>query len=129
MYQYIENSNSVKRLSDNAFIPASGKNRDYRAYLKWLSEGNKPLPADPVPVPVPVVTMRQARLALFQAGLLSSVDAAIAALPEAESAVAQIEWEYATEVQRDYPWVIALGAQLGLTETQIDELFEAARTL
>lgn len=37
---------SVQRLSDNAFIPFDPANTDYQAYLKWLSEGNEPLPAD-----------------------------------------------------------------------------------
>jgi hypothetical protein len=37
---------SIKRLSDNAFIPFDPANTDYQAYLKWLDEGNTPLPAD-----------------------------------------------------------------------------------
>jgi hypothetical protein len=37
---------SIIRLADNAAIPTDPDNTDYQAYLKWLSEGNTPLPAD-----------------------------------------------------------------------------------
>jgi len=37
---------SVKRLSDNAFIPFDPANTDYQAFLAWCAEGNEPLPAD-----------------------------------------------------------------------------------
>ena len=37
---------SVFRLSDGAIIPFAKGNTDYQAYLKWLDEGNTPLPAD-----------------------------------------------------------------------------------
>ena len=36
----------IIRLSDNACIPFAPDNTDYQAYLKWVSEGNTPLPAD-----------------------------------------------------------------------------------
>ena len=36
----------ILRLSDNAVIPQDPANTDYQAYLKWVSEGNTPLPAD-----------------------------------------------------------------------------------
>jgi hypothetical protein len=36
----------IQRLSDNAFIPMAEDNTDYQTYLKWLNEGNTPLPAD-----------------------------------------------------------------------------------
>lgn len=37
---------TVIRTTDNAFIPMDEQNTDYQAYLKWVSEGNEPLPAD-----------------------------------------------------------------------------------
>lgn len=55
MYQLIKDSNSIKRLSDNAFIPADPANTDYAAYLAWLSEGNTP---EPAPEPEPLTQRR-----------------------------------------------------------------------
>lgn len=82
--------------------------------------------ADPVVTPVPqAVTMRQARLALHGAGLLSAVNAAINAAGEA----AKIEWEYAQEVQRTSGLVPAMAAQLGMNDAQLDALFTAAAAL
>jgi hypothetical protein len=40
------NINTVLRIADNSYIPFSPDNTDYQAYLKWLEEGNTPLPAD-----------------------------------------------------------------------------------
>ena len=37
---------SIKRLPDNAYVPFDPANSDYQAYLKWVSEGNTPQPAD-----------------------------------------------------------------------------------
>ena len=77
-----------------------------------------------------VVTMRQARRALLDAGLLDQVDAAIAAIADAtERRQAEIDWEYATTVERLWPWVQTLGAALGLTAEAMDALFEQAATL
>ena len=37
------------RVSDNTAIPFDPANKDYQEYLKWLEEGNTPLPADNSP--------------------------------------------------------------------------------
>lgn len=81
-------------------------------------------------LPIPdAVTMRQARLSLLGAGMLASVDEAIASMPGVEGEAARIEWEYAQEVRRDSPLIAALGPALGLTGEQIDALFVAGATL
>jgi hypothetical protein len=36
----------VLRIVDNATIPFAPDNTDYQAYLKWVAEGNEPLPAE-----------------------------------------------------------------------------------
>jgi hypothetical protein len=54
MYQLLPNDTltgqsiqTIKRLSDGAFIPLNAPaNIDYQKYLKWVAEGNTPLPAD-----------------------------------------------------------------------------------
>lgn len=75
---------------------------------------------------VSVVSMRQARRILFQYGYLSSVDEFIATLPSPEREIAQIDWEYATEVRKDSELVQRLASYLQLSPEQIDKLFYEA---
>jgi len=53
MYQLIDSGfgtcKAVRRLTDNAYIPPDPANTDYQEYLRWLEEGNTPLPADEPP--------------------------------------------------------------------------------
>lgn len=75
------------------------------------------------------VTMRQARLALLDAGLLANVQAAINSLPEPAKTKAQIEWDYSNALQRGNSFVSTLGGALGLDSEALDNLFIAASKL
>ncbi len=75
------------------------------------------------------VTMRQARLALLQGGKLAQVDAAIALFDPTIKGAAEIEWQYAKQVDRLSPLTAILSETLGLTTQQIDNLFILAATL
>ena len=75
------------------------------------------------------VTMRQARTALFNAGLLTTVNTAIAAMPGSAGDIARIQWEFSSDVLRDQPLVTALSSVLGLTAAQLDSLFITAANL
>ena len=85
---------------------------------------------EPVLNPVPQeVTMRQARLALLENGLLANVQPAINSLPEPDKTKAQIEWDYSNALQRSNPFIAILGAALGLSSQDLDNLFIQASAL
>ena len=82
-------------------------------------------PAPAAPQVPQQITMRQARLALLGAGLLDAVNLGVSGMSQA----AQIEWEFASTVERNNPLITALAAGLSLTEAQVDALFVAGAAL
>ena len=104
-----------------SFVPCVSGNSDYAAIEVLVAVGELTIaPYAPPPAPpVTQVTMRQARLALLAADLLDDVEAMITQAPRS----VQIEWEYATVVDRNSVLVSSIGQQLGLTTEQIDSLF------
>ena len=75
------------------------------------------------------VTMRQARIALLDDGLLEAVQTSVAAMPGTEGERARIDWEYAQEVRRDWPLIGYMAGDLGLTDEQVDALFVSAAAI
>jgi hypothetical protein len=87
------------------------------ASQKWLGSEWSEVP---VSTTVPTqVTAAQARIALARAGLLPVIEQAVASI----GGETQIWFEYALTWSRSNPHINSLGAQLGLTQTQIDLLF------
>ncbi|SER56641.1 hypothetical protein SAMN05216548_1263 [Faunimonas pinastri] len=80
-------------------------------------------------MPVPEsVTSTQGKLTLLYAGIKAAVEAALAAIPDDTGrAAAQIKYDAASWYRSDSMFT-TLGAALGLTSAQIDDLFRAAYT-
>lgn len=113
----IEDNSTIERFN---FTRADFPNTQPPAFPEYV----------PVVDPVPeVVTMRQARLALMQSGLLAQVNTAVANMPGAAGDTARIEWEFSSTVERNRPLVQSLIDALGLTESHLDDLFRLAATL
>jgi hypothetical protein len=54
-YKLTQNEQTIFCIDQSLYIPTNEANTDYQAYLKWLSEGNTPLPAIEPVVEEPVV--------------------------------------------------------------------------
>jgi len=74
-------------------------------------------------------TPRQARLALSKSGKYGAVKAFMAQLPAEQKEEADIEWEYATQFERTSGLLVTLTAAMGMTEQEVDDLFDLAQTL
>jgi hypothetical protein len=129
--QYNNPENTSIRCDINdvtSYVPVAPGNSDYARIQELVALNeliiapyNPPAP----PPPVTQITMRQCRLQLLSVGLLDDVETLIT---QADKAV-QIEWEYATTVQRDSELVVTIGSELGLTEQDIDQMFKSASAL
>jgi hypothetical protein len=99
----------------------------------WEDIEPVPYTEEPEPV-VPVVpeqvTLWQLRAVLEIMGLEATVTAVIKGMPEGvESKVAWRAWEYANNIRRSSPTVIALKAILQLTDEQVDQIFIQANLI
>jgi hypothetical protein len=76
------------------------------------------------------VTPRQIRIALIMSGIsLETIESMINALPEPDKSITRVTWEYSVEFQRSNPVLNAMTPMLGMTSSQVDDLFKLAATL
>lgn len=94
----------------------------------WLDPSNNINPHSSTAPVVPASVSRfQARAALAQAGLLSTVDTYMSGLPADN--IQRLAWQDATEFYRSSATVAAMASMLGLTDEQVDDLFVTAATI
>lgn len=77
-----------------------------------------------------IVTSRQIRLAMIMSGVtMEQIATFINSLEEPQKTMAQIEWEYANEFDRDHQMVGVFANFLQMTDEQVDALWVLASTL
>jgi len=76
------------------------------------------------------VSQRQLRTQLVLIGFnLTDIDTAINSLSEPDKSIAQIAWDYAITFERESPLLVSLALMLGLTETDLENIFINASKL
>ena len=93
--------------------------------IGWSFDGTDWTPPAEPEGPAPTagtISRFQARAALMNAGLLTQVEQIVANADE----ITRLAWAEAVEWKRSSPTINSLGAQLGLSEAQMDALFAAA---
>lgn len=76
------------------------------------------------------VTPRQMRVALIMSGIsTANIEAMISALPEPDQSIVRTTWEYSTAFERENPILNSMASNLGLTQSDVDDLFILAATL
>ena len=143
MYKLTSSNTTVQRLSDNAFIPFDGGNRDYQEYLEWLEKGNTPEPYVPPPPPVPQsITRRQCAIELRERNLITPQEALNMTRTGIPPAMIQTLFNQMTEndrilaetdfaadtYMRTNPLLIQIMTSSGATEEEIDDFFRSAVT-
>ena len=123
MYK-LTDSNTIIRTIDNAYIPKNNENSDYKEYVIWTAN-NTATPADiPAKVFQPLSAW-QVRKVLTQFNMRAAVEAGVAAADQNT----RDAWAYAREFQRDDPVLVGMATALGMTNTQIDSMFDIGITL
>ncbi len=118
----------MRYFNDNGEIKAFEVNQGHLITDEMVELTNAELDAilnPPVQVVTPVSVERyQARIALHNAGKLDEVEAIMS--DPGTSIIAREAWSGASSFRRDSVTVESLGAALGLSELDIDNLFIAA---
>ena len=126
-YKLVKGNTSIDFPSMDAVAVFRLANPDW-ANIEAVSYTEEPEPV--VQIVPEQVTLWQLRAVLEIMGLEATVTAVIKGMPEGvESKVAWRAWEYANNIRRSSPTVIALKAILQLTDAQVDQIFIQANLI
>lgn len=116
--------------SDADYAASIGAIASETASPGWLWDGTSfsaPPPAPPI-VPQEVDAVAGMKVLILE-GLLDTVLAVIAALPEPQQSLARVDFDRKPKWQRTNTLLLALAEAAGITSDQLDELFIAAGRL
>jgi hypothetical protein len=119
---------NLRELPDTATVQPVSALVDPADYTVLPAEPEPEAPTPDPGIPQEIANWR-ARAALEIAGLLPTVEAALAAMTGPEGIVARNAWNSGASLARNGPTVVALAAQLNLTDAQVDALFQQAASL
>ena len=95
-------------------------------FTTWLA-AQPPIPDPPTPVPTDLPAWR-IRVVLKKRGLLTSVKQLINSLPVEQKTIAE-EQLVDSKFERNHPLIEQLGAALGLSSSDLDDIFREADAL
>jgi hypothetical protein len=128
-YANPEHTAAVAFTEDSAAVALSAADTpdEWAVLLAW----GEPDAFVAAPVIASALTARQLRLGLVMNGFsLDQVATAIEAIEDAHvRAMAKVEWEYASQFERDHPLIAQVGAALGLATEQVDVMWPEAAGL
>lgn len=74
------------------------------------------------------ISLWQFRAVLKLMNLFDKVNIIIDQLPYPLKSITKEQWEYGNIVQRNHPVIVQLGSELGLSSSQIDDIFKTANS-
>jgi hypothetical protein len=125
-YEYADDTNNAIIVTDGDTVMTVPVDPENRHYAEIIASGVEIAPYVAPPPPVPSSCgPAQAKIVLWEMGLLDQVEAMVNAHPYRP---VSIWYNAATVWERSHPYVTALAYEFELTDEQIDDLFALAVT-
>lgn len=133
-------ANTVTNVIDTLTIPEDNFGADFAVHSDTASIGDvyingefvKPSTENAISSPVippaliPEITAFQAKAALAQAGLLDDIETYMATTADV---ITRLRWQEAPTFRRNNAALVQIAADIGLTEQQLDDLFEIGKQI